>query len=262
MGAAETAQRLHKARKLLASREQLLVCSSPECPSIVSNDCTSWLGEVQRSLASVVVKPATAAVAHSRACASRSTGPATPVSPRNPRSRSTPAITCSGASARARRRRGARDAGRGRARSRGHVRHGVGYRVASRRDPGGHPGLPGVSPARLRLRHPRARASRGRPGSSGDWVSWRSPAPSSSACPSSTSRRPTWRPDGCQRGCSQDERNSIQTKIDIAYVSAGVAVVALGAAVVVALLRSHDASSAARAAWRTAQFPQVFPASP
>jgi hypothetical protein len=55
VAAAEAAQRLRKDHRLVASREQLLVCASPDCPTIVSNDCTSWLGEVERSLASVVV---------------------------------------------------------------------------------------------------------------------------------------------------------------------------------------------------------------
>ncbi len=54
--AAETGQRLAKERKLIAAREQLLTCSSPECPDIISHDCTQWLGEVQRDVASIVIK--------------------------------------------------------------------------------------------------------------------------------------------------------------------------------------------------------------
>lgn len=55
VNAAEAGQRLRNEHKLVASREQLLVCASTECPGIVSQDCTSWLGEVERSLASIVV---------------------------------------------------------------------------------------------------------------------------------------------------------------------------------------------------------------
>ena len=54
--AAEAGQRLRKEGHLVSARDQLLVCASPECPEVVSQDCTGWLGEVQRSLASVVVK--------------------------------------------------------------------------------------------------------------------------------------------------------------------------------------------------------------
>ncbi len=54
--AAEAGQRLRKHGELVAAREQLVVCANPECPSIVSHDCTGWLGEVQRSLASFVVR--------------------------------------------------------------------------------------------------------------------------------------------------------------------------------------------------------------
>jgi hypothetical protein len=55
VSAAEAAQRLRKEHKLVASREQLLMCANPDCPAVVSSDCTSWLGEVERSVASVVV---------------------------------------------------------------------------------------------------------------------------------------------------------------------------------------------------------------
>ncbi len=56
VAAAEAAQHLRKSGQLVASRDQLLVCANPECPAVVSQDCTRWLGEVQRSIASVVVK--------------------------------------------------------------------------------------------------------------------------------------------------------------------------------------------------------------
>jgi hypothetical protein len=54
--AAESGQRLRKEGQLVSARNRLLVCASPDCPEVVSQDCTGWLGEVQRSLASVTVK--------------------------------------------------------------------------------------------------------------------------------------------------------------------------------------------------------------
>src|SRR5215472_11973757 len=54
--AAETGQRLRKEGRLISARDSLLVCASPECPEVVSQDCTGWLGEVQRRLGSVVVR--------------------------------------------------------------------------------------------------------------------------------------------------------------------------------------------------------------
>jgi hypothetical protein len=53
--AAEAGQRLRGRGQLLSAREQLLVCASAECPAVVSQDCTSWLGAVQLSLASAIV---------------------------------------------------------------------------------------------------------------------------------------------------------------------------------------------------------------
>ncbi len=54
--AAEAGQRLRKEGHLVAARDQLLVCASRDCPDVVSQDCTGRLGEVQRSLGSIVVK--------------------------------------------------------------------------------------------------------------------------------------------------------------------------------------------------------------
>jgi hypothetical protein len=54
--AAEEGQRLRKEGRLISARDRLLLCASPECPDVVSQDCTGWLGEVQRRLASVVVR--------------------------------------------------------------------------------------------------------------------------------------------------------------------------------------------------------------
>jgi hypothetical protein len=54
--AAEAGQRLRKQGQLVEARDRLLVCANPDCPDVVSQDCTGWLGEVQRSLSSVSVK--------------------------------------------------------------------------------------------------------------------------------------------------------------------------------------------------------------
>jgi hypothetical protein len=55
--AAEVGQRLFKSHKFVAAREQLRVCSSKDCPDVIFSECTQWLGEVDRSVASVVLKP-------------------------------------------------------------------------------------------------------------------------------------------------------------------------------------------------------------
>jgi hypothetical protein len=40
--------------RLLSAREQLLVCAQPECPKLISRECTGWLSEVEDALSSVV----------------------------------------------------------------------------------------------------------------------------------------------------------------------------------------------------------------
>ena len=50
------AQKLRGEGKLRAAREQLLVCAQPGCPGIARKDCTSWLGEVDKELPSVVFR--------------------------------------------------------------------------------------------------------------------------------------------------------------------------------------------------------------
>ncbi len=51
----EQSQRDRRDGRLLEARRQLLVCSQEVCPEVVSNDCATWLGEVERSVPSVVV---------------------------------------------------------------------------------------------------------------------------------------------------------------------------------------------------------------
>lgn len=55
--AAEAGQRLAKDHKYVAAREKLLVCASKDCPDVIVQDCTQWLGETERNVASVVFKP-------------------------------------------------------------------------------------------------------------------------------------------------------------------------------------------------------------
>jgi hypothetical protein len=54
--AADDGQRLRKAHKLVAARAEFLVCAQADCPNVVSQDCVQWLGSVERSLASVIVR--------------------------------------------------------------------------------------------------------------------------------------------------------------------------------------------------------------
>src|SRR5262249_42485296 len=55
VSAYEKAQQLRGEAKLRAARDQLLVCSRPECPALVRQDCSQWMGEVQHALPSVVI---------------------------------------------------------------------------------------------------------------------------------------------------------------------------------------------------------------
>jgi hypothetical protein len=52
--AVDEAQRLHIAHKLVAARDQFLLCARPTCPVLFRNDCVGWLSEVQAALPSVV----------------------------------------------------------------------------------------------------------------------------------------------------------------------------------------------------------------
>ena len=54
VAAYEDAQRLRKDAKLTTARERLLVCAQEVCPVIVRRDCTTWLGEVEAAIPTVV----------------------------------------------------------------------------------------------------------------------------------------------------------------------------------------------------------------
>ncbi|HEY6463642.1 MAG TPA: hypothetical protein VIY73_25915 [Polyangiaceae bacterium] len=53
-GAAEKAQSLRDAAKLVEARAQLLVCMRDECPQVVVHDCVGWMREVEQNLPTVV----------------------------------------------------------------------------------------------------------------------------------------------------------------------------------------------------------------
>jgi hypothetical protein len=51
----EASQRLRQSVRLLAAREQLLVCTQEACPAFVRHDCTQWLAETDASTPTVVL---------------------------------------------------------------------------------------------------------------------------------------------------------------------------------------------------------------
>jgi hypothetical protein len=51
----DQAQTLRDARKLLSARGQLLVCARATCPAFMVKDCTTWLGEMESRIPSVVL---------------------------------------------------------------------------------------------------------------------------------------------------------------------------------------------------------------
>ena len=53
--AAEEAEQLRSDARLLATRERLLRCSRPECPTAVRSDCTQWMTEVVAAIPTVVL---------------------------------------------------------------------------------------------------------------------------------------------------------------------------------------------------------------
>ena len=53
--ASDEAQKLRDERKLVKSREQLLLCARDACPNVVRKDCSQWLSEVEASLPSVTL---------------------------------------------------------------------------------------------------------------------------------------------------------------------------------------------------------------
>lgn len=56
VAAYKDAQRLRKAGKLKAAREQLVTCSQKECPGVVVADCSPWLAQVEEALPSISIE--------------------------------------------------------------------------------------------------------------------------------------------------------------------------------------------------------------
>src|SRR3954465_1687817 len=56
VSAAEKAQRLRGANKLLQARASLLICSRDVCPGVVRSDCTRWRAEVEASVPTIVLR--------------------------------------------------------------------------------------------------------------------------------------------------------------------------------------------------------------
>jgi len=54
--AAEVAQDLRSASKLLEAREKLIVCARDVCPKVVRKDCSQWLHEVEASTPTIVFR--------------------------------------------------------------------------------------------------------------------------------------------------------------------------------------------------------------
>lgn len=52
--AADRAQELRDGGKLLAAKAQLVICSRPECPSVIRQDCAQWMNEVAAATPTVV----------------------------------------------------------------------------------------------------------------------------------------------------------------------------------------------------------------
>jgi hypothetical protein len=55
VAASEKGQELRNAGKLTEAREQLVVCSRPECPKLVQADCTQWLRDLLGAIPTVVL---------------------------------------------------------------------------------------------------------------------------------------------------------------------------------------------------------------
>jgi hypothetical protein len=54
--AAEDAQSQRSAHRLRAAFKRLLVCAQSNCPTVVRNDCVFWLAEVEKMLPSVILE--------------------------------------------------------------------------------------------------------------------------------------------------------------------------------------------------------------
>jgi hypothetical protein len=53
--AVDSGQHLRTGRKLIAAKDQFIVCARPVCPGPVKKDCAEWLAELEATLPSVVL---------------------------------------------------------------------------------------------------------------------------------------------------------------------------------------------------------------
>jgi hypothetical protein len=56
VSAAEAAQRLRAAGKLLQARASLLICTRDVCPTVIRSDCLKWRSEVEGSIPTIVFR--------------------------------------------------------------------------------------------------------------------------------------------------------------------------------------------------------------
>jgi hypothetical protein len=56
VAAAEKAQSLRSAGKLVEARNEVIACSRPECPAIVRTDCIHWLDDLERRVPTIVFR--------------------------------------------------------------------------------------------------------------------------------------------------------------------------------------------------------------
>lgn len=54
--AAEQAQRLRAEKKLRAARQQVILCARDVCPTVIRNDCSKWLRDVDAALPTVIIR--------------------------------------------------------------------------------------------------------------------------------------------------------------------------------------------------------------
>jgi hypothetical protein len=55
LAASSQGQTLRNAHQLLEAREQFRICSGQQCPGVVQHDCEDWLGEIDKSIPTVVL---------------------------------------------------------------------------------------------------------------------------------------------------------------------------------------------------------------
>jgi hypothetical protein len=57
IAASTQGQTLRSDEKLIEAREQMLICARDTCPAVVRTHCTKWLAEIEEKIPSIVVRP-------------------------------------------------------------------------------------------------------------------------------------------------------------------------------------------------------------